>query len=188
MKIGNFAVKYTYKPARMISDFIAFGITLFEFVSAGNFTAAHPEIKQEMARTDLILLWSFPAVCVITLAVCFILTVKSRRFEKFNITKDNAQSVFEWYVFVVSLCRLPILFSAADAELIVQERILTGGDKSLFSFTYILCALVLVIIIRFSKHRITSLTKTNNTEKSGAVFIRAEAVDDENKEDEREKK
>ena len=187
MKIGNFEVIYTHKPAKVISDFIALGITLFQFLSAGNFTVKHPEIKQEMARMDFIMLWCFPVVCVITLAVCLVLTFKSPRFEKYNITEDNAQSVFDWYVFAVSLCRLPIMFSLTDAELIVQERLITGGNKSLFSFTYILCALVLVIIIRFSMHRITSLTKTNNTEKNGRLFIKSEAVDD-NKEDEREKK
>ena len=183
MKIGNYTVKYTFKPARIICDIISLGMAVFSAMSAASFTVNHPEIKLEMARTDLITLWSFPAVCAAVLLVGVILTLKSRRFEKYSITKDNAQSVFDWYVFEVSLCKLPLLFSAIEAELIF-EAWLVGTEISFFSVTYIFCALIFVIIIRFSAHRITALTKTNNNKTGKNVFIKSDVVEDDKNKDE----
>lgn len=173
MKVGNFTVKYTYKPARIICDIISLGMAVFSVISAASFTSEHPEIRSELARMDLIALWIFPAVCAAVILIYIVITLKSRRFEKYNITKDNAQSVFDWFVFAVSLCKLPLLVSAIEAELIIEERLYKGNERSLFSVTYILCLLVLVIIIRLSVHRITSLTKTNN-KSSKTVFIKSD--------------
>ncbi|MCH5207473.1 MAG: hypothetical protein J1F04_01205 [Oscillospiraceae bacterium] len=181
MKIGNHTVKYSFKPARIISDIISLAMAAFSAISAASFSSAHPEIQLEMARMDLISLWVFPAVCAAVILIYIVVTLKSRRFEKYNITKDNAQSVFDWFVFAVSLCKLPLLFSAIEAEFIVEERLL-GLEKSFFSVTFVLCALILVIIIRFSAHRITSLTKTDN-KKSNTVFISSDVAEaDEKKE------
>ena len=186
MKIGQFGVKYSYKPARIICDVISLGMAAFSVISAVSFCTKHPEVLSETVRLDLISLWLFPAICVITLAVYAILTVKSRRFEKYNITKDNAQSVFDWYAFAVSLCKLPILMSAIEGEFIVEERLM-GIEKSFFSFTFILCALIFVIIIRFSMHRITALTKTKK-KNGGANFVKcAVENNDSNKNNDNEK-
>ena len=188
MKIGQFKVKYSYKPARMICDAVSLAIAAFSVISTVSFAEKHPEILNETVRQDLLLLWIFPVICGITLAVYVILTLKSRRFEKYKITKDNAQSVFDWFAFAVSLCKLPVLISAIEAMFIVQERLL-GLDKSFFSITFILCALIFVIIIRLSKHRITRLTQTKD-KTGGAVFIKS-ALDEKNNEkndNEREKK
>ncbi len=187
MKIGKYKVKYTYKPARIICDIISLMITVVSIVLAAGFVSEHPEIMDEAVRSDLILIWVFPAVCVIAVAAYAALTFKSRSFKKYSITKENAQSVFEWYVFAVSLCKLPIQFAAVEGELVTQERLL-GLEKSFFSFTYIFCALIIIIIIRFSVHRITALTKTNN-KKSGEVFVKTYIADSNNEnKDEREKK
>lgn len=183
MKIGSFKVNYSFRPARMICDIISLLMAAFSVFSAASFTSLHPEIKLEMVRVDLITLWTFPALCVITLAVYVILTLKSRRFAKYAITRENAQSVFDWYAFAVSLCKLPVLISVIEAMFIFQERLL-GFEKSFFSITFILCALVFIIIIRLSKHRITSLTKTQK-KNGGAVFVKS-SVDDKN-DNEREK-
>lgn len=180
MKIGNHTVKYSFKPARIISDIISLAMVAFSVISALSFTSAHPEIRLEIARADLILLWIFPAACAAVILIYIVITLKSRRFEKYNITKDNAQSVFDWFVFAVSLCKLPLLMSLTEAELTVEERLYKGDERSLFSVTYILCALVLVIIIRLSAHRITSLTKTDN-KKSRTVFISSDVSEDDKK-------
>ena len=179
MKVGNFTVKYTYKPARIISDVISLGMAAFSVISAASFTSKHPEILLEMARTDLIMLWIFPAVCVMTVLIYIFLTLRSPRYEKYSITNENAQSVFDWYLFEASLCKLPILLSAVEAEFIVQTRLL-GLEMSFFSVTFVLCALILIIIIRFSAHRITSLTKTN-TKNNGKVFIKSDVSEDDKK-------
>ena len=186
MKIGKFKVKYSYKPARIICDVISLGMAAFSVISAASFSTKHPEILSETVRLDLISLWLFPAICVIALAFYAILTLKSRRFDRYNITKDNAQSVFDWYAFAVSLCKLPVLLSAIEGEFIVEERLM-GLNKSFFSVTFILCALVFVIIIRLSKHRITKLTETKKKQ-NGANFVKCAVEKNDNNDDEREKK
>lgn len=186
MKVGNYTVKYTYKPARIISDVISLGMAAFAIISAVSFTEKHPEIQLDMAKMDLITLWIFPAICIITVIICVLLTLRSPRYEKYSITKDNAQSVFDWYLFELSLCKLPVLLSAVEAEFIVQTRLL-GFDINFFSITFVLCALIFVIIIRFSAHRISSLTKTNN-KKGGMVYIKSDIADKKPNNDEREKK
>lgn len=179
MKIGNYTVKYYFKPARIICDVISLGMIVFSVISAAGFASEHPEIQLEAMKIDFITLWLFPALCAVILAVYIMVTLGSRSFGKYNVTKDNAQSVFDWYVFAVSLCKLPLLVSAIEGELIYEE-ILLGVERSFFSVTYILCLLVFVIIIRLSVHRITSLTKTDNN-KNGAVFIRSDVSEDDKK-------
>lgn len=167
------------KPARLISDFLSLVIVLFAFVNTHLLVERYPELQNPIFRGDLAKLWAFPVLTLVPLAAYLVLILSNHRFEKYGITADNAQSVYDWYAFAASLCKLPILVAIADVMTIYQSRLL-GHDTSWFSIGYIFYALILALIIRFSVHRIRRLTEVKparNTDDS--IKVKAKTVDDE---------
>ncbi|MGN0684367.1 MAG: hypothetical protein ACI4JY_11880 [Oscillospiraceae bacterium] len=178
MKISQYTVRLKPKAARIISDCISLGLCAFMFVDTALFVERYPELKNMLFRGDLIKLWAFPALGVVPFVVYLVLIFSNHRFEKYRITEDNAQSVYDWYVFAASLCKLPILVMLADVMTIFQSRF-AGAGTSWFSIGYIFYALVFVIIIRLSVHRIRRLTaRENKAEKSDSIKVKAKIADD----------
>lgn len=183
MKIAGYKVRLKHRPARIISDLLSLGLCAFMFADTALLVERYPELQNPIFRGDLVKLWFFPALSLVPMAVYLVLILSNRRFEKYRITADNAQSVYDWYVFAVSLCKLPVLVLAVDVMTIYQSRLL-GGETSWFSIGYIFYALILVIIIRFSVHRIRKLTEPTKSEKNptDSIKVKARTVDDEDKE------
>ncbi|MDE6733313.1 MAG: hypothetical protein K2J77_10605 [Oscillospiraceae bacterium] len=195
MKIGKFPVKRTYKLARIISDalslvvayvivsstihfFPTYKITVNEILNeawlAGDMRLFY-KYEESLAYRQYTA-WIFPALVIAVFAAYLILTLTSRKLAKYNITKQNAQAVYDWYAFAVSLCKLPILLALLDAMYIVHQRLMFN-KVSVFSVQMILYVVLVVIIIRLSVHRIKAMTKpAAKKEESGGV--KAKIVDD----------
>ncbi|MGN0679270.1 MAG: hypothetical protein ACI4JS_06370 [Oscillospiraceae bacterium] len=184
MKVSGYAVRLCYKPARLISDILSLVIVLFTFVNTHLLEERYPELLNPIFRADLVKLWVFPVLTLIPVAVYLVLILSNHRFEKYGVTADNAQSVYDWYAFTVSLCKLPILVLIADVMTIYQSRLI-GGETSWFSIGYIFYALLLVIIIRFSMHRIRKLTEPpKSAEKSSeGIKVKVKVAEDKDNKD-----
>lgn len=197
MKIGKTPVKHSYKIARIISDalslvpaYVIVSSTLHFFALYKN--TINPILEEALLNGDMRLFykyeeslayrqysaWIFPVLVTAVFAVYLILTLKSHAFAKYKITKQNAQAVYDWYAFAVSLCKLPILLTLLDAMYIVHQRLMFN-KVSVFSIQMIVYVFIVVIIIRLSVHRIKALTKpAPKKAESGGVRARIVEKDD----------
>lgn len=193
MTIGKVPVKHSYKLARIISDVISLAEAFVIVYSTIGFFPRYkyavntaPNIEELLSKYRYSLAyrhyfaWIFPALVAVIFAVYVILVLKSHRMERFNITKQNAQSVYDWYAFAVSLCKIPILLGVFDMMYITQQRLMFN-KVSIFSMQLLLDAVVVVIIIRLSVHRIRGLTKSEKPQKSETSGVRAKIADDDKK-------
>lgn len=197
MKIGKFPVKRTYKPARIISDALSLLIAYVIVSSTIHFfptykSTVNKVLSEAWLAGDMRLFykyeeslayrqysaWIFPALAAAVFAAYLILTLTSRKLAKYNITKQNAQAVYDWYAFAVSLCKLPILLALLDAMYIVHQRLMFN-NVSVFSVQMILYVVLVVIIIRLSVHRIKAMTKpAAKKEENGGVKAKIVEKDD----------
>ena len=195
MKIGNYSVKHSYKPARIISDVLSLGITVLILFSTLNFLPLYKARINEIGEVNLAIVaeyrysltyrqyfaWIYPALAVIIFGVYLILILKNHRFAKYDITAANAQSVYDWYAFAVSLCKIPLLLAVLDMMYVFHQRMMFN-EVRLFGFQYILYALLIVIVVRLSVHRIKGLTqKEKKSNKADDVDVKAKLADDDRK-------
>ena len=195
MKIGNYSVKHSYKPARIISDVLSLGITVLILFSTLNFFPLYKARINEIGAVNLGIVmeyrysltyrqyfaWIYPALAVIIFGVYLILILKNHRFAKYDITAANAQSVYDWYAFAVSLCKIPLLLAVLDMMYVFHQRMMFN-EVRLFGFQYILYALLIVIVVRLSVHRIKGLTqKDKKSNKADDVDVKAKLADDDRK-------
>ena len=195
MKIGNYSVKHSYKPARIISDVLSLGITVLILFSTLNFFPLYKARINEIGAVNLAIVakyryslsyrqyfaWIYPALAVIIFGVYLILILKNHRFAKYGITAANAQSVYDWYAFAVSLCKIPLLLAVLDMMYVFHQRMMFI-EVRLFGFQYILYALLIVIVVRLSVHRIKGLTqKEKKSNKADDVDVKAKLADDDRK-------
>ncbi|MCI5578791.1 MAG: hypothetical protein MR364_04725 [Oscillospiraceae bacterium] len=195
MKIGNYSVKHSYKPARIISDVLSLGITVLILFSTLNFFPLYKARINEIGEVNLEIVaeyrysltyrqyfaWIYPALAVIIFGVYLILILKNHRFAKYDITAANAQSVYDWYAFAVSLCKIPLLLAVLDMMYVFHQRMMFN-EVRLFGFQYILYALLIVIVVRLSVHRIKGLTqKEKKSNKADDVDVKAKLADDDRK-------
>lgn len=194
MKINNFRIKHSYKPERIISDVLSLGIAAVIVISTLNFFPIYKQTVNERVREHYELLmiyreslsyrqyfaWIFPALAAVIFAVYLILVLKSHKFAGYKVTEECAQSVYDRYSFAVSLCKIPLLLIVFNVMYIFQQRIMFN-EVSIFSVSVILYALMVVIIIRLSVHRIRGVTereKEVRREENGRVKAKI-APDDE---------
>lgn len=195
MKIGNYSVKHSYKPARIISDVLSLGLTVLILFSTLNFFPLYKARINEIGEVNLAIVaeyrysltyrqyfaWIYPALAVIIFGVYLILILKNHRFAKYDITAANAQSVYDWYAFAVSLCKIPLLLAVLDMMYVFHQRMMFN-EVRLFGFQYILYALLIVIVVRLSVHRIKGLTqKEKKSNKADDVDVKAKLADDDRK-------
>lgn len=194
MKIGKYPVKKSYKLARIISDVLSLAIAYLILNTTLNFfkqykiainqmgIAAVYEYGYSLAYRQYFA-WIFPGLVLAVFAAYLILVLKSHRFAKYDITKQNAQAVYDWYAFAVSLCKLPLFLGIFDVMYIFHQRMMFN-KVSLFSIQLILDVLIIIIIIRLSVHRIKWLTRTEKPEKAaGSGGVKAKIVDEPDEED-----
>ncbi len=171
MKIGKITIRRTYKLSRLICDLISLAETAVIVYMTVNFINIE-DIESRAVALSMI----FPSLVLIIAAVYVFLTLKNLKFGKYEITKKNAEEIYNWYAFSVSLVKLPALLIVFESMLTFQE-IMLGIGVNLLNFRIILYILLIVIIIRMSIHRISMLAKKEET--SDAVIVRSVAVDDE---------
>lgn len=171
MKIGNVQVKRTYRPARVICDIASLAAVVVIITMSSGLFGVYKFLGFLGAPSFLI-----PAAAVGICAAYVILTFKSLKFKRYKITANNAQNVYNWWAFALSLVKLPLLLALFEWMLIYAEWAATGEKK--FSFVILLYVLLAVIIIRLLLHRIATLTKEEkNTADSSVVKVKAKIAD-----------
>lgn len=192
MKIGKYPVKHSYKLARIISDVLSLAIAYLIIKYTVDFFTVYKPVTNYIAKDNLDYVYEhgyslayrhyfaiiFPALGLGVFIAYLIIVLKSHRFAKYNVTKQNAQAVYDWYAFAASLCKLPLLMGIFDIMCIFQKRIL-GIEESLFSLQPILDVFIILIIVRLSVHRIRWLTRTEKPDKKAEGGVKAKIVDDE---------
>ncbi len=178
MKIGKITVRRSYKPSRIICDVISLAGAAVIVYMTERFINGTQGLSGERAALAAI----FPVLALGVLAAYAVLTLKSHAFKRYNITKKNAQDIYDWYAFSVSLIKLPLLLIIFESMLTFQE-ISLGIAVNLLNFRFILYIFLTAIIIRLAIHRVKTLSHEEKS--TDVVHVRA-AVVDEN--EEREKK
>lgn len=197
MKINKYPVKLSFRVSRVVSDVFSLGIAVLIFSATISFITMYrtmlqkigaegvAEIENEYMSTISWRHWLaliFPALTVGVFAVYLILTLTDRKLSKFGVTKRNAQSVYDWFAFCVSVCKIPILMGIFDIMYIFHQRML-GGNESLFSLQVVLDILLVAIIIRFTVHRIRKVTQVaENAPAASESVIRVRIADNDDKE------
>lgn len=197
MKIGKYPVKHSYKLARMLSDLMSLVVAYVIFSATFNFFAQYKQAINRIGNKNLdfvrqhgyslayrqYFVWIFPLLVAAVFAVYLVLVLKNHKFAKYRVTKQNAQAVYDWYAFAVSLCKLPLLLSVFDIMYIVHQRLMFN-NVSAFSLLTVICAFMIVIIIRLSFHRISILTEPREPDKpEDTGGVKARLVDEDEKDD-----
>lgn len=197
MKIGKYPVKHSYKLARMLSDMLSLVVAYVIFSATFNFFAQYKQAINRIGNNNLDFVrkygyslayrqyfaWIFPGLVAVVFAVYLILVLKNHKFAKYRVTKQNAQAVYDWYSFAVSLCKLPLLLSIFDVMYIVHQRLMFN-NVSAFSMLTIIDTFIIVIIIRLSFHRISILTEPSESDKpENTGGVKARIADEDDKDD-----
>ena len=177
MKIGKITVRRSYKPSRIICDVISLaGAAVIVYMTERFINGG--QIGGERAELSAI----FPLLALGVLAVYAALVLKNHAFKRYNITKKNAQDIYDWYAFSISLIKLPLLLIIFESMLTFQE-ISLGIAVNLLNIRLILYIFLIVLIIRMAIHRIKTLSHKEKS--TDVVHVRATVVDEN---EEREKK
>ena len=152
MKIGKITVRRSYKPSRIICDVISLAGAAVIVYMTERFINGTQGLSGERAALAAI----FPVLALGVLAAYAVLTLKSHAFKKYKITKKNAQVIYDWYAFSVSLIKLPLLLIIFESMLTFQE-ISLGIAVNLMNIRLILYIFLIAIIIRMAIHRINTL-------------------------------
>ena len=177
MKLGKITVCRSYKPSRIICDVISLAETAVILYLTGHFINGENIVRENISAALV-----FPALAIGILAVYAVLTLKNHPFKKYDITKKNAQEIYDWYAFSVSLVKLPALLIVFESMLTFQE-ITLGIAVNLLNLRLLLYAVLIAVIIRMAVHRVKMLARKEAA--SDATRVRAVAVDEN---DEKEKK
>lgn len=199
MRIGKYPVKHSFRLARIISDVLSLGIAFLIVNATLKFFTLYRQTINRIGAENIKIIyeygynlayrqyvaWIFPALVLGIFAAYLILTLKSHRFEKYSVTRKNAQSVYDWYSFAVSLCKIPALMGVFDMMYITHQRLLMN-KVSIFSVQLILDAVIIALIIRLSVHRIRRLTETEKPPKKETDGVKARLADDNDNNDNKE--
>ena len=200
MKAGKYPVKHSYKIARLISDVFSLGIAVvIVSVTVGFFKQYNALLDQMRIGQDNVesivqnfdssIVWRqwialiFPALVLAIFAAYLILTLKSHKFSRWQVTKLTAQECYDTFAFCVSLCKIPALLAVFDVMYIVHNKLLFV-NVSWFSLQVLLDAVMIAIIVRFTMHRLDSITAKPEKKDNGTVKVKAVAVNKENKTEE----
>ncbi len=194
MKVGKYPVKHSYKIARLISDVFSLGIAVvIVSVTVGFFRQYNALLDQLRIGQDNVeiivqnfdssIVWRqwlaliFPALVLAIFAAYLILTLKSHKFSRWQVTKRTAQECYDTFAFCVSLCKIPALLAVFDIMYIVHNKLLFI-NVSWFSLQVLLDAVMIAIIVRFTMHRLDNITARPERKDSAAVKIGSVAADD----------
>lgn len=172
-KLGGVEIKRTYRPTRIVCDIISLAL----LVVIIKITIDLMKLSRFVAGIGILPLL-FPIAGFGMCAAYVFLTFKSLKFNKYKITKQNAQRVYDWWAFSLSLVKVPLLLALFEGEYMYRVWAYDIAN-SRFSIWVLLYPLLAVIIMRLSAHRIKALTAVKKTEKdSSAVKVKAKLADD----------
>lgn len=175
MKIGGVEVKRRFTPARIVCDAVSLAAALVIVVIGVQHIAM---VSSYAAPLGLAVLLVFP-VCAVGICAAYLkLTLKSREFKRYKITKQNAQSVYDWWAFSLSLAKVPLLLALFNTEFIFRD-LTNFKPADLFNIPIILEILLTVIIMRLARHRLVRLTEVKKVaENDSEVKVKVRVADD----------
>lgn len=187
MKIGKYPVKHSYKIPRIISDVFSVGLAIFicsveiMFLTVYEDTLTRyigEEQLQTLAQTDSSIGWKhwltliFPVLVLAVFAAYLILVLKSHRFKGLNITKRNAQKVYDMYAMCVSLCKIPALMLISEMMMITHNKMLMS-EESWFTVQLVLDLLIIVLLIAFFRRLLQRITEPEQTPEENTIKVKA---------------
>lgn len=197
MKIGKYPVKHTYRVPRIIADVLSLGLVVLIVSATFSFLENYKEFyslfdnSNQTAMDTLLkndpnyewkqnLAWIFPALALGVLIAYAVLVLKSHRLARYDINKRSAQKCYDAYAFGVSLAKIPALMIVFDIMCIVQDKLLMSMyGLSWFSWLTLLCVALIMIIVRYTMHRLSHITAKPQAGKSDKVKLKAVIADKE---------
>lgn len=152
MKIGKYPVKHSYKIPRIIADVFSVGLAVFICSVEIMFMTVYDdtlktyiggEALEKLMQADSSLGWKhwltliFPAAVLAVFAVYIVLVLKSHRLKGFNVTKRNAQKLYDMYALCASLCKIPALMFISEMMMITHNNMLMA-DEGWFTLQLVL--------------------------------------------------
>lgn len=190
MKIGKYPVKHSYKVARIVSDVFSLGLAVFicsveyMFMTVYSDTLTSYIGEENLAKfteIDPSLPWKhwltliFPAAVLAVFAVYVILTLTSHKLSGLNITKRNAQKIYDMYALCVSLCKIPALMFINEMMIITHNKMLLS-DESWVSVQLALDLVIIALLICvFRRLMIKATAPEPSAPETGAVRVKAVA-------------
>lgn len=176
MKAGKYPVKHSYRIPRLISDVFSAGLAVFicsveyMFITVYKdtlFKVVGEQNIDKLAQADPSIAWkhwptlAFPAAVLAVFAVYIVLVLKSHRFGWLNITKRNAQKIYDTYALGVSLCKIPALMFISEMMIITHNKMLLS-QESWLSVQLALDLLVLAALIFFFRKQLQRIADSEN--------------------------
>lgn len=187
MKIGKYPVKHSYKIPRIISDVFSAGLAVFICSVEYMFMTVYDETLvryigeenlQQLAAEDGSIAWKhwitliFPALVLAVFAVYIILVLKSHRFSGLNVTKRNAQKVYDTYAMCVSLCKIPALMLISEMMMITHNKMLMS-EESWFTVQLALDLIIIALLIAFFRRMLIRITAPVQNSEDNAVRVKS---------------
>ena len=176
MKIGKYPVKHSYKIPRIIADVFSVGLAVFicsveiMFMTVYNDTLKTyigGEALEKLMQADSSLGWKHWLTLIFPAAV-----LKSHRLKGFNVTKRNAQKLYDMYALCASLCKIPALMFISEMMMITHNNMLMA-DEGWFTLQLVLDLLIIAILICLFRHLMQKMTEPEVHEESTAVRMTA---------------
>ncbi len=181
MKIGKYPVKHSYKISQLVADVISLGLAvLIASVTVMFFQQYDAFIQQFMLLTEEAVAvlrennpnyeWKqwlaliFPALTLAVFVVYVVMICTGHKLSSFNVTKLTAQKCYDAYAFCVSLCKIPVLIIIINLMCVAHDKLLPAP---IYGYEWIavdtllplaLYGIIIAVIIRWTKHRITNIT------------------------------
>lgn len=177
-KIGNIEIKRTYRPTRIVCDVVTLAL-LIVLIKITVDLMKYSSFVEGVGILPLLFPFAGFAMC----GAYVFLTFKSLKLKRYKITPQNAQPVYDWWAFSLSLVKVPLLFAMSEGEYMyyVWASDIRNSSFSIWILVYLLLA---VIILRLMSHRFKALTAVKKTAKNeDAVKVRAKLADDKQEKD-----
>ena len=170
MKIGKYPVKHSYKIPRIIADVFSVGLAVFICSVEIMFMTVYDDTLKTYIGGEATLI--FPAAVLAVFAVYIVLVLKSHRLKGFNVTKRNAQKLYDMYALCASLCKIPALMFISEMMMITHNNMLMA-DEGWFTLQLVLDLLIIAILICLFRHLMQKMTEPEVHEESTAVRMTA---------------
>ena len=144
----------------------------------GRLNGLDGEALEKRMQADSSLGWKhwltliFPAAVLAVFAVYIVLVLKSHRLKGFNVTKRNAQKLYDMYALCASLCKIPALMFISEMMMITHNNMLMA-DEGWFTLQLVLDLLIIAILICLFRHLMQKMTEPEVHEESTAVRMTA---------------
>lgn len=190
MKIGKYPVKHSYKVARIVSDVFSLGLAVFicsveyMFMTVYSDTLTSYIGEENLAKfteIDPSLPWKhwltliFPAAVLAVFAVYVILTLTSHKLSGLNITKRNAQKIYDMYALCVSLCKIPALMFISEMMIITHNKMLLSDESRVSVQLALDLVIIALLICVFRRLMIKATAPEPSAPETGAVRVKAVA-------------